>query len=316
MTLKKVIRKAAIISGIIIVLMFIFRHAKSELFTLLSLSLGGTIFFTVLYYLFTTERIKSNTSFTKYKYIFYAISIPLLFFAVDVTAEADGFLKNAVRALLALEIFYLIFSWVFMNWKNIQTLKNDKAKAELALLKDQINPHFFFNSLNCLYSLIKKDPDHAQEYVLKLSDMIRFTVYEGNKQNVTLADELTYLKNYIDLNVTRYHKTIDVQFTDTIQDSQRKIAPLLFIILLENAFKHGVEKLTDNAFVHVNMVEDADSITFEIKNNFDTDMEHSNLGIGLANLKSRLELLYPNKHKLIVSKEKSIYYASLQIILE
>jgi two-component system sensor histidine kinase AlgZ len=316
MTLKKVIRTATIISGIIIVLMLIFRHAKSELFTLLSLSLGGTIFFTVLYYLFTTERIKSNTSFTKNKYIFYAISIPLLFFAIDVTAETDGFLKNAVRALLALEVFYLIFSWVFMNWKNIQTLKNDKAKAELALLKDQINPHFFFNSLNCLYSLIKKDPDHAQEYVLKLSDMIRFTVYEGNKQNVTLADELIYLKNYIDLNVTRYHKTIDVQFTDTIQDSQRKIAPLLFIILLENAFKHGVEKLTDDAFVHLNMVEEADSITFEIKNNFDTDMEHSNPGIGLENLKNRLELLYPNKHKLVISKEKSIYYTSLQIILE
>ena len=316
MTLRKVIITSTIISGIIIVLMVIFRHAESELFTFLSLTLGGTIFFTLLYYLFSTEKVKSNASFTKYKYIFYAISIPVLAFAVDATTETEGFLKNAVRILLALEIFYLIFSWRYSKWKDIQTLKNEKTKAELSLLKDQISPHFFFNTLNCLYSLIKKDQDQAQEYVLKLSDMIRFTVYEGNKQKVTLANELTYLKNYIDLNVTRYHKEIDIKFTDTIQNSQRKIAPLLLIILLENAFKHGVEKLTDAAFIHLSLTEDNDSITFDIKNNFDKDMEKTTPGIGLLNLEKRLELLYPNKHKFVVSRDESVYYTSLQIILE
>lgn len=316
MTFKKVVSLSAIISVIIIVLMNYYKHAESEIFTVLSALLGATIFFALSYYLFSTERIKTKSKTTKYQYLFYGITLPLLIYGVETTRESEGFNHNFVRILLALEIFYMIFSWVFSKWKNIQILKNEKAKAELSLLKNQINPHFFFNSLNCLYSLIKKDPDHAQEYVLKLSDMIRFTVYEGEKEKVTLADELTYLKNYIDLNVTRYHKSIDVKFTDTIQNPQKQIAPLLFIILLENAFKHGVEKLTDDAFVHLSLTEDNDSITFEIKNNFDTDIENTDSGIGLENLKNRLELIYPNKHKLTISQDKSIYYASLEIILE
>ncbi len=316
MTLKKVINVSAILTGIILVLMIIFRHAKSELFVFLSMALGGTFLFTVLYYLFITEKIKHNSSLLKYKYIFFGISIPLLIYGIEITIDTDqDFIPNILRVLLLVEIFYLIFSWSFTKWKNLQTLKSEKAKAELALLKDQINPHFFFNTLNCLYALIKKDQDQAQEYVLKLSDMIRFTVYEGNKEKVSLADELSYLKNYIDLNVTRYHKTIDIKFTDSIKNSQQQIAPLLFIILLENAFKHGVEKLTDNAFVHLSLVENEDSLTFEVKNNFEVDPEHNSPGIGLTNLNKRLELLYPNKHKFEISNDKSVYYASLEIIL-
>lgn len=316
MPLKKVIKIASIIAVVLLVLMIIFRHAQSELFTLLTAALGGTVLFTVLYYLYTTETVKHNAISTKFKYLFYGISISLLVYAIEMTKDTNGFFQNAVRILLAIIIFHLIFTWVYTKLKSIQTLKNEKAKAELSLLKNQINPHFFFNTLNCLYSLIKKDQDQAQEYVLKLSDMIRFTVYEGNKEKVSLENELTYLKNYIDLNVTRYHKTIDIKFTDAIHNPKRQVAPLLFIILLENAFKHGVEVLTDNAYVHLSLTEDKDSVTFEVKNNYDTNIENTEKGIGLTNLKNRLELLYPNKHKLVISDDKSVYYASLQIILE
>ena len=316
MPLKKVFKIASIVAGVILVLMIIFRHAQSELFTFLTAALGGTTLFTLLYYLYTTETVKHNAISTKFKYLFYGISIPLLVYAIQLTKDTDGFIQNAVRILLAVIIFHLIFTWIYTKLKSIQTLKNEKAKAELLLLKNQINPHFFFNTLNCLYALIKKDQDQAQEYVLKLSDMIRFTVYEGNKEQVSLENELTYLKNYIDLNVTRYHKTIDIQFSDTIENPQRQVAPLLFIILLENAFKHGVEVLTDNAFVHLTLTEDKDSITLEVKNNFDPNTKQTEQGIGLTNLKNRLELLYPNKHKLVVSDDKSVYYASLQILLE
>lgn len=315
MTLKKVFTSTAIISGILLVLMIVFRNVKSELFTFLSASLGATIFFTLLYYLFDSEKIKQNSKTTKLKYLFFGITIPLLIYGVEVTRQTDGVLQNAVRILLGLEIFYLLFSWVFFKWKNIQNLKNEKTKAELSLLKEQINPHFFFNTLNCLYSLIKKDQDKAQDYVLKLSDLIRFTVYEGNKQNVLLKDEITYLKNYIDLNVTRYHKTIDIDFSENIVNPSRKIPPLLFINLLENAFKHGAERLTDSAFIHLSLHEDATSIRFEIKNNFDTEEISSKKGIGLKNLQSRLHLLYPNKHTLELRTDNSVYYASLEIDL-
>ena len=316
MPLKKVIKIASIIVVVILVLMIIFRHAQSEIFTTLTAALGGTVLFTLLYYLYSTETVKHNAISAKVKYLFYGISIPLLIYVINLKKDTDDGLKNSAQILLSIIVFHLIFTWVYTKLKGIQTLKNEKAKAELALLKNQINPHFFFNTLNCLYSLIKKDQDQAQEYVLKLSDMIRFTVYEGNKEKVSLENELTYLKNYIDLNVTRYHKTIDIQFSDAIENSQRQVAPLLFIILLENAFKHGVEVLTDNAYVHLTLTEDKDSITFEVKNNFDPNTEQTEQGIGLTNLKNRLELLYPNKHKLVVSDDKSVYYASLQILLE
>lgn len=185
----------------------------------------------------------------------------------------------------------------------------------MLLLKEQINPHFFFNSLNSLYSLIKSDQDKAQEYVLKLSDMIRFTVYEGKKDMVSLENEITYLKNYIDLNVSRYHKNIDIQFNDQIENNSVQIAPLLFIILVENAFKHGVEKQLGDVFVHIDFHQKENEIYFEIKNNFEEEMQNETAGIGIQNLKNRLELLYKNKYHFKISKNKNVYCTSLKIIL-
>ncbi|SNS00477.1 GHKL domain-containing protein [Dokdonia pacifica] len=314
MTLKKVTIGSALLSLMIIILMIIFRDTKSELFTMLSIALGATIFFTLLYYLYTTERIKQNTPKTTYKYLFFAISIPFLIFAIDVTEESEGFLKEAIRVLLALEIGYLIFSWVFTEWKNIQTLKNEKAKAELSLLKEQINPHFFFNTLNNLYSLIKKDSDAAQEYVLQLSDLMRFTIYDSAKEKVSLQQEINYLNNFIELQTARYHKDIDINFVKTIQNSDTKIAPLLFIVLLENAFKHGVEQITENASIHLELIENQHNILFTIRNNFDTEQFSKNEGIGLKNLKERLTLVYPNRHQLNCTIEEDIYTATLEII--
>lgn len=316
MTTKLVFKRSVILSAAIITLMVIFKDAKSELFTLLSLSLGGVILFTILYYLFEQEKDKKTKIPVLYKFIFYGISLPILLFTVNYTRDiGEGFIFQSSRVLLAIEIFYIIFSSIYNHVKKIKDLKNEKTTAELILLKEQINPHFFFNTLNSLYSLIKKDPDAAQAYVLKLSDMIRFTVYEGKKDTVSLKDEVSYLKNYIDLNVSRYHKKIDIQFNNHIEDECTQITPLLFIILLENAFKHGVEILTDNAFVHINFSQSEDEIYFEIKNNFDDSLENKPVGIGIENLKNRLELLYKNKYIFEISKDKNVYCTSLKINL-
>ena len=177
----------------------------------------------------------------------------------------------------------------------------------------QINPHFFFNTLNNLYSLIKKDADAAQDYVLKLSDLMRFTIYDSGKESVMLKDEVSYLINFIDLQTARYHKDIDVNFEKTIKNSDASIAPLLFIILLENAFKHGVERATENAFVHVKLIEDDSKVSFAVKNNYDVEDTSENEGIGLKNLKYRLNLLYPDTHKLHNSIEENIYSTTLEI---
>ncbi|WP_299684384.1 histidine kinase [uncultured Dokdonia sp.] len=313
MTLKKVTTGSAIVSVLMIILMIIFRNTQSELFTSLSIGLGTTIFFTFLYYVYTTEKIKQNPKKTIYKYLFFAISIPFLIFAIDVTEESEGFLKEAVKVLLAIEIGYLIFSWIFREWKSIQTLKNEKAKAELSLLKEQINPHFFFNTLNNLYSLIKKDADAAQEYVLQLSDLMRFTIYDSAKEKVSLQQEVNYLNNFIELQTARYHKDIDINFAKTIKYSETRIAPLLCIVLLENAFKHGVEQMTAHAFIHLELMENQEKILFTIKNNFDTEQVSKNEGIGLKNLKDRLTLIYPNQHHLTSTIEENVYTATLEI---
>ena len=313
MTHNKLFKTAGILSGIIIVLMVILRNTQSEIFAVLSGSLGLVVFYTILYYLFQTEKVKFGASNPIIKYIFFGISIPLLIYGVQVTTGTDSFLKEGIRILLAIEISYLIFYWIFKYRKNIQKLKSDKLEAELMLLKNQINPHFFFNTLNNLYSLIKKDADAAQDYVLKLSDLMRFTIYDSGKESVKLKDEIDYLINFIDLQTARYHKNIDINFEKSINNPESSIAPLLFINLLENAFKHGVENATENAFVHIKLIEDNSKISFTVKNNYDAEESSESSGIGLKNLKDRLNLIYPNKHQLCDNIEENSYSTTLEI---
>ncbi|MFK7833121.1 MAG: sensor histidine kinase [Winogradskyella sp.] len=229
----------------------------------------------------------------------------------DVFGRLDGFLEFV--AFYFLVICIAISHWVFKQIKSIIRLKNEKAKTELMHLKSQVNPHFFFNMLNNLYGLVDKDSKKAQELILKLSDMMRYSIYDGEKDTVLLSEEITYLQNYIELHKMRYHKVIDIQFNIEIKDNDYEIMPLLFIILLENAFKHGVENLRAHAYVHINLVAQKNEVTFNIENNFDKMQDNEESGIGLKNLKRRLELVYPKNHILIMSKTDSVYSANLKI---
>lgn len=211
-----------------------------------------------------------------------------------------------------LPIPVLILIWIFEEWKWVQNLKAEKSKAELSLLRTQINPHFFFNTLNNLYALTVKNSKEAPGVILKLSDMMRYTIYEGEKETVKLSDEIEYLNNYIELHKIRYKKSVEIIFKYDI-DTDLVVAPLLFIILLENAFKHGVETLTENAYIHIKLYQDNDFIYFKIENNFDPKEIAKSNGIGLQNLKRRLSLLYNLKQELIVDKTNDTYKAILKI---
>lgn len=214
--------------------------------------------------------------------------------------------------LMILPLPVLIGLWIYEQYKWIKSLQNEKSKAELALLKAQVNPHFFFNTLNNLYSLTVQNSDQAPEVILKLSDMMRYTIYEGKKELVTLKEEVAYLQNYIDLHKIRHHKNVVINFTHTIE-SDVKVAPLLFIILLENAFKHGVETLTEDAYIQIDLQSKDQAVLFSIENNFD-DTDHNTVkGIGLENLQHRLDLLYPNKHRLSIHKTNATFKAVLQL---
>lgn len=245
------------------------------------------------------------------------IPFAIAFFELFTTGkESVVLLENYPASIAVIALVYyviLILLAVFWFTKQIVTffkLKNENSKAELLHLKSQVNPHFFFNTLNNLYGLVAVNPNKAQELILKLSDMMRYSIYEGEKDAVLLNDEVDYLKNYIELHKMRYHKEIDIEFKSQI-DNNYKVMPLLFIILLENAFKHGVENLRKNAFVRINIFTFGNKIQFDIENNFDTTEVNKEAGIGLKNLQRRLELVYSKKHEFSFSVEDNIYKATL-----
>nr|WP_315220364.1 histidine kinase [uncultured Flavobacterium sp.] len=218
--------------------------------------------------------------------------------------------------LFFISMIVWMIRWLIIQIKIILRLKKDKTQAELMHLKSQVNPHFFFNTLNNLYGLVEKDTAKAQQLILKLSDMMRYSIYEGQNDWVTLADEITYLENYMDLHKMRYHKEITIRFDVEAEDRSIKIMPLLFIIMVENAFKHGVEKLRKDAFVYIRLKSGLQYVDFEIENNFDAEEQGGTEGIGLNNLKKRLELVYLNKHQLeIDTKRRDIYKIRLRLTL-
>jgi LytS/YehU family sensor histidine kinase len=209
--------------------------------------------------------------------------------------------------LLVFGVFWLVRQIIF-----IAQIKNEKVKMELIHLQSQVNPHFFFNMLNNLYGLVGTDANKAQELILKLSEMMRYSIYEGEKSKVTLRKEVEYLKNYVELHKMRYHKKIEIDFNSQIEKNHQVI-PLLFIILLENAFKHGVENLRQEAFVHIEISSSADEVKLSIENNFDISQAKTETGIGLKNLKRRLELAYPHQHNLSFEIKENIYKAQLTL---
>jgi len=256
--------------------------------------------------------------FTKRRYnwivpTFYVVMAILIMVFNDVLGEKDEFVVFSLLFFITMTIVFL--RWILLQIRSIIKLKKEKKEAELLHLKSQVNPHFFFNTLNNLYGLVEQDTDKAKQLILKLSDMMRYSIYDGQKEMVRLEEEIAYLKNYIELHKMRYHKKIDISFNTDIQKSNCQVLPLLFIILVENAFKHGVENLRQGAFVNMEMLAQEKRIYFRVENNYDPEHSTSSNGIGLKNLKRRLELVYSEKHKLSFSTKENIYQAELTINL-
>ncbi|WP_298426786.1 histidine kinase [uncultured Kordia sp.] len=226
---------------------------------------------------------------------------------------AETYHQNFIYFILFPIPFFFVL-WMYEQWKWLQTLQADKAKAELMLLKSQVNPHFFFNTLNNLYGLVVEQSEKAPEVVLKLSDMMRYTIDKGKEDVVLLKDEISYLENYIELHKIRYQKKVDIVFTHDVEENLQ-VTPLLFIILLENAFKHGIETLREHAFIHLNMESKDKQLFFSIENNFNEIITNDRQGIGLENLKQRLQFSYSNTHKLRIEKKATLYTVQLNIDL-
>jgi len=313
--LKK--RKRAIIGVLALILLFFITLAIDRLMSFPDnpITIALLVFFWIGFvYLLKPSFVKK---YWKLIVLFYG---PLFLYFIYIrlfSGDLEAYLKikddiHLLFLLVPLPLLLGLCLWIYDQWKWVKTLKADQAKTELSLLKTQINPHFFFNTLNNLYALTVKNSKQAPEVILKLSDMMRYTIYEGEKETVKLRDEIEYLNNYIELHKIRYKKTVEITFKSEI-DNSLTIAPLLYIILLENAFKHGIETLTENAFIHINLYEDKDFIYFKIENNFDPKEINEAKGIGLTNLKRRLSLMYHQKHELTVDNTNNIYKSILKI---
>lgn len=197
-------------------------------------------------------------------------------------------------------------------------LQQQNVKNELALLRSQINPHFLFNTLNNIHSfIISKNPNSAQA-IIKLSDIMRYMLYDAGKEKITLVKEIEYIRSYINLQNYRIEKEGFVKFNISGDPNGLLIPPMLFTPFVENAFKHG-GKADDGANILINMIVNEDSLLFEISNSINPDKNQEvfkSEGTGLKNVKRRLELLYPAKHQLAIYKNDDIFTVSLKINLE
>jgi LytS/YehU family sensor histidine kinase len=198
--------------------------------------------------------------------------------------------------------------------KLLEDERQKRVENELTMLKSQLNPHFLFNTLNNISSLVKIDGDAAQESIGQLSDLLRYTLYFSDKPEMPLDGEIEFMNNYIDLMRLRCNELTDIKVDMQNADPGIEIAPMLFISLIENAFKHGVNS-RKKSFVDLALRVEQGTITFTVKNSLfpkpDTDRIGS--GIGISNTKHRLDLVYPGRYEYIHEERGDIYFAQIII---
>lgn len=234
---------------------------------------------------------------------------------LELLAKQSGHLIFLLLALIASTILKITKEWLFQQAVQ-KELENKNLQSELSFLKSQINPHFLFNTLNSLYALTLKKSDKAPDLVLQLSDMMRYMLYKSNEKEVPLEQEIQYIQNYLALERTRYADKARIEFDYVGEPAQHyKIAPLLFITFLENSFKHGLSQSIQDGFVECLIYAEGNWIDFTIQNSKtqERDEHYFQGGIGLVNVRRRLELIYPHRYQLDISETEDTYIVNLKI---
>lgn len=228
------------------------------------------------------------------------------------------FLRNAMLYLLVVGVSVAIrMTGQWYRAENIRKdLERSRSEAELQNLKSQLNPHFLFNTLNNIYSLIQLDPNRAQQTVHDLSRLLRYVLYDSSQPTVPLKAEMDFLGNYIELMRIRLPRHVEVGVSLPEEPSPTPVAPLLFISLIENAFKHGTSN-DRPSFIRIDIHERGGELVCCIRNSCfpKTASDRSGSGIGLKNLSKRLEMIYPQRHTFEYGERGGTYTASLRIKL-
>lgn len=200
--------------------------------------------------------------------------------------------------------------------QQLLVLHEKKREAELNALKNQLNPHFLFNTLNSLYLLALKKSDKTIRVIENLSHILDYMLYRCDKKYVMLKDELLLINKYIELEQIRYGKRVNISFDESIT-GEEKIAPLLLLTFVENAFKHGVSEAIENAAITIQVENKDNKLFFELKNTKPEIKQEvdERKSLGLSNIKKQLELLYPNKHQLNIIEKPDTYTTELELCL-
>jgi two-component system, LytTR family, sensor kinase len=275
----------------------------------------------------------------KQKYIAYGLSLLLsitltcfpLAFAIyysnphnspDNLWSEDFFIFNTITTSYAVAItmiLRLMLHW-YQREKEKAELQQLTTETELKYLKSQINPHFLFNCLNSIYSLTLKKSDDAPQTVLKLSDMLRYLLYEAAEEKVTIDKEINYLKNYLELEKIRLGNRGQIIFEVNTDSEDYEIEPMLLMPFVENSFKHGLNTKATEGWVNIVLSISNGKLHFKISNNKGAksfvNTEYTVGGIGIENVRKRLQLLYPSAHLLQLEDEENVYTVGLELELE
>ncbi len=246
------------------------------------------------------------------------------------TVVAVFFIKMGIEGDFKLEMFLNFFGIMILALvcaiamklaRDSFTRRQEEKEAELKLLKAQLNPHFLFNTLNNLYGLSVIKSDKLPSLMLKLSDLLRYSLYETKEALVPLTKEIEYLENYISLEKIRLENTTQISLTKKGNLDDVSIAPMLLIVFVENAFKHLHVSNKEKGSVIISIKEEHNRITFSCVNTSETSilneehLEKGKSGIGLENAKKRLALIYPEKHEVTIQKSEKLFSIVLTLHL-
>lgn len=240
----------------------------------------------------------------------YALQVPFFSFGKLIVE-----LVNVYLVVGAYSLFYFVQYW-YEEKQRVKDLIQEKMSAELELLKSQVHPHFIFNTLNNIYSVaLKSSPDTAK-LIAHLSAFLSYNLYDSKQNFVHLTSELLYIKNYIELQRSRFSERIDVSVNIYDDISGVTIAPLLLLPLIENSFKHGIANSIGQGWIRIDVSKQNDKLSIKIENSRDASEKKEppvTGGIGLSNVKTRLELIYPGKHDFCVIEEEYTYLVIIKI---
>ncbi|MCA0366236.1 MAG: sensor histidine kinase [Bacteroidetes bacterium] len=211
--------------------------------------------------------------------------------------------------------FYQIIQNRYLKEKQHLQIIAEQKEAQLQFLRGQINPHFLFNTLNNIYSMAVSKSDHTPKVILQLSKLLRYVIYESQKEKVCLRQEIEQIERFIEIFQIRFEKAQNIKMEVKGSPEQREIEPMVLIPLVENCFKHYYLENESETFIKINIFIFPEKLIFETHNSYSKDDTQKDKvgGVGLLNIKRRLELSYPDKHSLSINRQESIFSVLLTI---